>query len=253
MSSINSVKFLTANLLPYRDIEKKDQKKKLAILSIIAGAIGVFISMSISGYYLAQITSQEKRNNYLESENNKLKKELEQIKELKEQVSVVLARKDIVENLQSTRNDSVNLLNNLIITIPDSLYLKTLQQKEDTITVVGLTRSQAKIAAFFDNLEKSDLSQNVKLITSKATTVAVAESKKSNSRRKTNTKNTNINKKEEVIYEFSLNYDIERKKEKFVFIEEENSDNDKNNKEDNLTKKEQGINLKNKKDNKEKL
>jgi len=74
-----------------------------------------FVQVAIS----AQIAYQERRNTYLKQETAILDKQIEEIKKLREQTQSLLARKNVVESLQSTRSDVVHLLDQMLRILPD--------------------------------------------------------------------------------------------------------------------------------------
>ena len=73
-------------------------------------------------------TTRLQRNTYLTKEIAKLDKQIDEIKKLKEQTAALLARKRVVETLQSNRTEAVHLLDQLVRQLPDGLYLKQVKQ-----------------------------------------------------------------------------------------------------------------------------
>ena len=75
-----------------------------------------------------EISYQERRNAYLKQETAMLDKQIEEINKLREQTQALLARKNVVETLQSTRSDVVHLLDQMLRILPDGVYLNSLKQ-----------------------------------------------------------------------------------------------------------------------------
>lgn len=193
--------YILPNLLPYREIERKEQKKQFAFFAILSVLMGIIFLFIIATYYIAQIEIQNKRNQYIAEENKKLEQEIVKIKDLKEKLKTVLARKGVVEELQITRSDAVNLLNVFVQKMPDSMYLKTLTQQGDKVTIVGVTQSNAKVSAFMRALEDSQFTTAPQLVEIKSIAVA-------------NPNNTNLpkqSKAEESVSEFTMTFNIKRK------------------------------------------
>jgi type IV pilus assembly protein PilN len=67
----------------------------------------------------------------------------------------VLARKNVVEGLQSTRSDVVHLLDQMLRILPDGVYLKTLKQTGTRINLVGYAQSNARISTLMRAVEDS--------------------------------------------------------------------------------------------------
>ena len=143
------------NLLPHR-AEKRHARQvqfiALSVISVVLGGLLVgFVQVAIS----AQISYQERRNTYLKQETAILDKQIEEIKKLREQTQSLLARKNVVENLQSTRSDVVHLLDQMLRILPDGVYLKTLKQAGNRISLVGYAQSNARISTLMRAIEDS--------------------------------------------------------------------------------------------------
>jgi type IV pilus assembly protein PilN len=94
----------------------------------------------------SQISNQERRNQYLKDETVILDKQIEEIKKLRETIDALLARKTVVENLQTTRSDVVHLLDQMLRILPDGVYLKSLKQAGTKINLIGSAQSNARIS-----------------------------------------------------------------------------------------------------------
>src|SRR6185503_3542006 len=66
-----------------------------------------------------------------------------------------LARKRVVETLQSTRSEVVHLLDQMVRQLPDGVYLRSIKQAGNRVTITGLTQSQARVSTLMRNLESS--------------------------------------------------------------------------------------------------
>ena len=158
------------NLLPHREIRRKQQQKQFFTalgLTAIVGAV-----LAYAGYYLLdeEHDNQVNRNKYLTAEIAKVDKEIEEINRLKEQTASLLARKQVVETLQANRADTVHLLDQLVRQLPDGMYLRTVKQQGTKVTITGVTQSQARVSTLMRNLESSQRLGNPALVEIKATT-----------------------------------------------------------------------------------
>jgi Tfp pilus assembly protein PilN len=79
-----------------------------------------------------------------------------------------LQRKKIVESLQANRAETVYLLDQLVRQLPDGVYLKSVSQKVNTVTVNGYAQSNARVSTFMRNLESSPYLEKPVLIEIKA-------------------------------------------------------------------------------------
>ena len=91
------------NLLPHREEARKAKRQQFYAM---AGAAVAFAALVvILGYTIINgyISSQADANDFLKREIAALDKQIEQIKRLKEQTQALLARKQIIEDLQRDR------------------------------------------------------------------------------------------------------------------------------------------------------
>ena len=76
----------------------------------------------------AQIEDQESRKTLLKTEIAKLDEQIKEIDKLREQTQALLARKQVVETLQSNRTEAVHLLDQMVRQLPDGIYLRSIRQ-----------------------------------------------------------------------------------------------------------------------------
>ena len=156
------------NLLPHREEARKARREQFYVLAGLICILGVLVVYAIYTFIDAAIQSQEDRNAFLKQEIAVLDKELDQIKRLKEQTKALLARKQVIEDLQRDRGETVYLLSELVKQVPDGVYLKSLKQDGLRINVVGYAQSNARISALMRNIEGSPWLESPRLIESKA-------------------------------------------------------------------------------------
>jgi len=143
------------NLLPHREIRRKQQRQQFFITLGIVVAIGAGIWFAVHTYLEDQFDNQVNRNKYLQAEIDKLDKQIAEIQKLKDQTAALLARKRVVETLQGTRSEVVHLLDQLVRQLPDGVYLRSIKQTGTKVLIGGLTQSQARVSTLMRNLESS--------------------------------------------------------------------------------------------------
>ncbi len=143
------------NLLPHRAEKRRARQVQFAALSLISVVLGVFLVGFVHIVISTQISYQERRNEYLRQETAVLDKQIAEIKKLREQTQSLLARKTVVENLQSTRSDVVHLFDQMLRILPEGVYLKTLRQAGNRINLVGYAQSNARISTLMRAVEDS--------------------------------------------------------------------------------------------------
>lgn len=165
---------IRVNLLPHRAEKRKARQLQFivfSVISLILGAVLVgFVHVAIS----TQISYQERRNSFLNQNITILDKQIAEIKKLREQTQALLARKTVVENLQSTRSDVVHLLDQMLRILPDGVYLKSLKQTGYKISIDGYAQSSARVSTLMRSIEDSPWLDTPVLIEVHASTVGGA-------------------------------------------------------------------------------
>lgn len=156
------------NLLPHREEAKKERRQQFFVMTALVAVLGLLIIFAgytvIAGY----ISNQESANDFLKKEIAVLDKQLDQIKRLKEQTQALLARKQIIENLQRDRGETVYLLSEMVKQVPEGIYLKSLKQEGLRVNMTGYAQSNARVSALMRNLEASPWLESPQLIEVKA-------------------------------------------------------------------------------------
>lgn len=143
------------NLLPHRAEKRKARQIQFIALSVISVVLGALLVGVVDAAIDTQISYQERRNAYLKQETAILDKQIEEINKLREQTQALLARKNVVETLQSTRSDVVHLMDQMLRILPDGVYLKTLKQTGNRINLVGYAQSNARVSTLMRAIEDS--------------------------------------------------------------------------------------------------
>ncbi len=161
---------IRVNLLPHRAEKRKARQVQFiafSVISLVLAAVVVgFVHVAISG----QIFYQERRNQYLKEEIAVLDKQIAEIKKLREQTALLMERKEVVENLQSTRSDVVHLLDQMLRIVPEGVYWKALKQTGNKIDLVGYAQSNARISTLMRAIEDSPRLESPILVVIQATT-----------------------------------------------------------------------------------
>ena len=140
------------NLLPHREEARKQRREAFYASLGAAALIGGLLSGGIYLWYQAQISSQESKNNYLQAENKRLDSQIKDIAGLQSEIAALRARQQAVEDLQSDRNMPVNLLNELAKQLPDGVYITSMVQDKEKVTLKGVAQSNERVSELLRNL-----------------------------------------------------------------------------------------------------
>jgi type IV pilus assembly protein PilN len=144
------------NLLPWREELNKHKQREFAFLSggsvVIAALIVLMTHLHIDG----KIDNQNQRNTFLQSEIDLLDKRIGRIKELENMKADLLARMNVIQELQSSRPESVHLMDELVRTLPEGVYLESFSQKGRNMLMKGVAQSNARVSDYMRNIEDSE-------------------------------------------------------------------------------------------------
>jgi len=185
------------NLLPWRQELRKEQQRQfftlmgLCVVLVIVGMAAVHLQ------YARMINTQNSRNDYLRKHIQEVEKQIAEINELSSKKERLLARMEIIQQLQRNRPEIVRLFDELVRVMPDGVYLTSLQQNNISLQMSGVAQSNARVSALMRNIDQSEWLANPQL-------VVIESGKKEESRKFTlraqqkfktadNTKNTGKN------------------------------------------------------------
>ena len=169
---------IRVNLLPHRQIRREARQRQfglMAALSAISAAAIIFMAYTVIN---AKLDSQAERNARLDAAIAKLDKEIADIKDLKDQISAMLERKQVVENLQTNRSQAVVVFDELSRQLPEGMYLRSIKQTGNLITLEGVADTNARVATLVRNFNSSVWLESPGLVEIKA--VAANNSQKQN-------------------------------------------------------------------------
>ena len=152
------------NLLPHREQKRLARQRQFVSLVIALAVLGVAIVAGGHAFLAARIDNQNSRNNLLKTEIAKLDEQIKEIDKLRDQIQQVLARKAVVETLQSNRNEAVHLLDQLVRQLPEGIYLRSVKQTDKKVQIVGYAQSNARVSTLMRNIEGSPWLEKPELV-----------------------------------------------------------------------------------------
>jgi type IV pilus assembly protein PilN len=140
------------NLLPHREAARK-RRREVFYAALGASAIaGAVVAGGIYLWYAAQISNQQGTNLVLQTEIKRLEGQIKDIATLQAEIAALRARQQAVEDLQADRNMPVHLLNELVKQLPDGVFIGSLRQDNQTVTIVGTAQSNERVSELLRNL-----------------------------------------------------------------------------------------------------
>ena len=143
------------NLLPHREQKRQARQRQFVSLAIGLAILGLAVVLLVHVLLGSQIENQQSRNQLLKTEIGKLDEQIKEIDKLREQTQALLARKQVVETLQSNRTEAVHLLDQLVRQLPDGIYLRSMRQVGAKVTLIGYAQSNARVSTLMRNIDAS--------------------------------------------------------------------------------------------------
>ena len=144
------------NLLPWREAERKKRQRDFGVAlggGVVAGI--AVITLTIFAYN-SMIDNQKARNDRLTQEISVLQKSIEEIDGLERQKERLLARMEIIEQLQKSRPEIVHLFDEIARRLPEGVYLTGIKQTGSRVEVRGIAQSSTRVSAFMRQIDASE-------------------------------------------------------------------------------------------------
>ena len=144
------------NLLPWREEQRNELTQEFGILMGIGVAFVGAIIFAIHMYIGSLIDYQVSRNKILEDEIQRLDKALKQISSLESTKAKLLKRMNVIQSLQQTRPQVVHLFDEITRTVPEGIFLDSITQTGENLTIEGVAESNGRVSAYMRNIEASE-------------------------------------------------------------------------------------------------
>lgn len=148
---------ININLLPWRE-ERKELLKKEFLTMLVFGIVvscGLVLIMHMT--VARQIAAQNDNNNYLKQEIKQLDDQIAQIQSLEKEKQQLLAKMEVIQQLQASRPEVVRLFDSVVRIVPPGLYLTNLSRTGSHILLDGKAESNTRVSTFMRNIEASGL------------------------------------------------------------------------------------------------
>ncbi|MBX3673192.1 MAG: PilN domain-containing protein [Burkholderiales bacterium] len=183
---------IRVNLLPHREEKRKRRQQQFIGILVFSLLLGLVAAGAVWFFLDQQVQQQQANVAYMKGEIGKLDKQIEEIRKIREETASLLAKKQVVEGLQSNRSEPVQLLDQLLRQLPEGIYLKAIKQAGVKVNVIGYAQSNARVSTLMRNLGASPYLENPELVEIKAVLL-----------------DNNPNKR---VNEFSMNISVKRAK-----------------------------------------
>lgn len=145
------------NLLPWREWERERRQRQFAINLGAVLAAGVALVLLTGAVLDGRVSDQTARNRFLQDEIAVLDQQIAEIASLRKTRQELLARIQVILELQSNRPTVVHVFDELVRTLPAGLHFNTLKMEGTTLTLEAQAESNNRISTLMRNLDGSRL------------------------------------------------------------------------------------------------
>jgi type IV pilus assembly protein PilN len=143
------------NLLPWREERRQERQKQFLTIVVASFIIAVAIFYVAVMFENGLIDEQNQRNAYLSKEIALMDIKIAEINTLETQRTKLLARMNVIQELQISRPKVVKVLDAIVRTLPEGIYLEKLTRQGDSLILDGVAQSNARVSVFMRQLDNN--------------------------------------------------------------------------------------------------
>lgn len=144
------------NLLPWREEKRKEQLRQFLTMIGLSVVLMLLVILAVHLQYSRLISAQESRNNFLKNEITAVEKQIREIDSLAKAKKSLLARMEVIQQLQLGRPGIVHLFEEMVKVLPEGVHIKSLKQAGKSLTINGVAQSNARVSAYMRNIDGSE-------------------------------------------------------------------------------------------------
>lgn len=143
------------NLLPWRE-ERRQERQKQFFLALVAGLVfAAVVLYLVVAYADSLIDEQNQRNTFLKQEITKLDRKIREIKDLEKQRERLLARMEVIQELQESRPKVVKVFDSLPRIVPEGVNLDQVSRTGNLVRFNGVAQSNARVSVFMQHIDEN--------------------------------------------------------------------------------------------------
>jgi type IV pilus assembly protein PilN len=140
------------NLLPHREAARKLRRDVFNVSLGVSALVGGLLAGIVFLWFQTQMSAQQGKNQLLQTEITRFDTQIKDIAGLEAEITALRARQQAVEDLQADRNLPVHLLIELVRQLPDGVYISSMHQENQTVTLHGDAQSNERVSELLHNL-----------------------------------------------------------------------------------------------------
>jgi type IV pilus assembly protein PilN len=141
------------NLLPWREELRQERQQQFIVWLVLGLVFSLAVLFAAVMYANSLIDEQNNRNGFLNTEIAKLNIKISEIQTLEKEKEQLLARMNVIQELQTSRPKVVKVLDALVRSVPEGISLEKVTRTGDTLTFDGIAQSNARVSVFMRNID----------------------------------------------------------------------------------------------------
>jgi type IV pilus assembly protein PilN len=143
------------NLLPWREERRQERQQQFLTAVIVSLVVAIALFSGALLYADSLIDEQSQRNAYLKKEIALMDTKIAEISTIEAERTRLLARMNVIQELQTSRPKVVKVLDALVRTLPDGIHLEKLTRQGDSLILDGVAQSNARVSVFMQQLDSN--------------------------------------------------------------------------------------------------
>jgi type IV pilus assembly protein PilN len=149
------------NLLPWREERRQEHQKQFFLALTVSFIIAAMLFYGVMLFADGLIDEQNKRNSFLKKEIAIMDLKIIEISKLETQRTRLLARMNVIQQLQVSRPKVVKVLDGLVRNLPDGIYLQKFTRQGESMILDGVAQSNARVSVLMRQLDSNpDLTES---------------------------------------------------------------------------------------------
>ncbi|TGD73060.1 pilus assembly protein PilN [Mangrovimicrobium sediminis] len=144
------------NLLPWREERRQELKRQFLVVLVMVALLGAGLVLLGDRVVNGQINYQKSRNSYLSDNISELDKQVKEIKQLQRRREQLIERMRVIQELQGNRPIIVRIMDQVVRTVPDGVFYKSVKSKGQKISIDGIAESNNRVSSLMRRLDASD-------------------------------------------------------------------------------------------------
>lgn len=146
---------IDVNLLPWRDTQRKQDKKSFLLSLVICLAI-TFLILAVIHFTLgSKVKYQDRRNRILQTEINQLTNQISKLSKIKEKEKILALQIQILHAMQKDQYLSIKLMNEINQITPKGIFLQAVRKANNQFSIQGQATSNILVSQLMKSLKES--------------------------------------------------------------------------------------------------